>query len=136
MEIERTLVLVKPDGVRRGLVGKIITRFERLQMKIIAMKLIKVDDDLAARHYAEHEGEPFYSKLISFITSGDVVAMVLEGKAAVSVARKEIGPTDPVEAPPGTIRGDFGLEMPENLAHGSDSPESARKEISIFFPDL
>jgi nucleoside-diphosphate kinase len=136
MEIERTLVLIKPDGIRRGLVGKIISRFERMEMKIIAMKVMKVDDDLAARHYQEHEGEPFYSKLISFITSGEVVAMVLEGKSAISVARKEMGPTDPVEAPPGTIRGDFGLEMPENLVHGSDGPESARREISLFFPDL
>jgi len=136
MEIERSLVLVKPDGVRRGLVGKIITRFERLEMKIIAMKLMRVDDDLAARHYKEHEGEPFYPKLISFITSGEVVAMVLEGKSAVTVVRKEIGPTDPMEAPPGTIRGDFGLEMPENLVHASDGPESARREISLFFPDL
>lgn len=136
MEIERTLVLIKPDGIRRGLVGKIISRFERMEMKIIAIKVMKVDDDLAARHYQEHEGEPFYSKLISFITSGEVVAMVLEGKSAISVARKEMGPTDPVEAPPGTIRGDFGLEMPENLVHGSDGPESARREISLFFPDL
>jgi nucleoside-diphosphate kinase len=136
MEIERTLVLVKPDGVRRGLVGKIITRFERVEMKIIAMKLMKVDDDLATRHYKEHEGEPFYPKLMSFITSGEVVAMVLEGKSAVNVVRKEIGPTDPMEAPPGTIRGDFGLEMPENLVHGSDRLESARREISLFFPDL
>ena len=136
MEIERTLVLIKPDGVRRGLMGKIITRFERVEMKIIAMKMMRVDDDLAVRHYEEHEGEPFYPKLMSFITSGDIVAMVLEGKSAISVVRKEIGPTDPMEAPPGTIRGDFGLEMPENLVHASDGPESAGREIPIFFPDL
>lgn len=136
MEIERTLVLVKPDGIRRGLVGKIISRFERVEMKIIAMKLMKVDEDLAARHYQEHEGEPFYTKLISFIISGEVVAMVLEGKSAISVVRKEIGPMDPMDAPPGTIRGDYGLEMPENLVHGSDGPDSASREISLFFPDL
>ena len=136
MENNRTLVLIKPDGVRRGLVGEIIARFERLEMKIIAMKLILVDDDLAARHYQEHEGEPFYNKLISFITSGDIVAMVLEGKSAISLVRKEIGPTDPMEAPPGTLRGDFCMEMPENLVHASDGPESAGREISLFFPDL
>jgi nucleoside-diphosphate kinase len=136
MKIERTLVLVKPDGVRRGLIGKIIARFERMEMKIIAMKLMRVDDDLASQHYKEHEGEPFYPKLMSFITSGDIVAMILEGKSALTLVRKEIGPTDPMEAPPGTIRGDFGLEMPENLVHASDRPESAEREISLFFPDL
>jgi nucleoside-diphosphate kinase len=136
MEIERSLVLIKPDGVRRGLIGRIITRFESFEMKITAMRMLRVDDELAARHYQEHEGEPFYPKLISFITSGDIVAMVVEGKSAISLVRKEIGPTDPMEAPPGTIRGDFSLEMPENLVHASDGPESAEREISLFFPNL
>jgi nucleoside-diphosphate kinase len=137
METERTLVLVKPDGVRRGLIGEIISRFERLEMKIIAMKMMRIDEDLAARQYHEHEGEPFYDRLMSFITSGEVVVMVLEGESAISAARKEMGPTDPTEAPPGTIRGDYeGLEMPGNLVHGSDSPESAEREIGLFFPGL
>ena len=136
MEIERSLVLIKPDGVKRGLMGKIITRFERVEMKITAMRMLRVDDELAKKHYEEHEGEAFYPKLMAFITSGDIVAMVVEGKSAIAMVRKEIGPTDPMEAPPGTIRGDFGLEMPENLVHASDGPESAEREISLFFPDM
>jgi len=136
MADEKTLVLVKPDSVRRGLVGEIISRFERMGMRIVALKMMRLDEDLAARHYREHQGEPFYPRLMSFITSGDVVAMVLEGESAVAVARKVMGPTDPREAPPGTVRGDYGLEMPENLVHGSDSPESAEEEIGLFFPEL
>lgn len=136
MADERTLVLVKPDSVRRGLVGEIISRFERMGMRIVALKMMRLDEDLAARHYREHQGEPFYPRLMSFITSGKVVAMVLEGESAIAVTRKVMGPTDPREAPPGTIRGDYGLEMPENLVHGSDSPESAEEEIRLFFPEL
>jgi nucleoside-diphosphate kinase len=136
METERTMVMVKPDGVKRGLIGEIISRFERLKMKIIAMKMIKIDEDLAARQYEEHKGEPFYDRLMAFIISEDVVVMVLEGEGAISVTRKKMGPTDPKEAPPGTIRGDYeGLEMPGNLVHGSDGQESAEREIRLFFPE-
>lgn len=136
MAIERTLVLVKPDGVRKGLVGEVISRFERLGLRIAAMRLLRVDEDLASRHYAEHAGKPFYPDLVAFITSGDVVAMVLEGEAAISVVRKVMGPTDPLDAPPGTIRGDYALEITENIVHGSDGPDSAARETALFFPDL
>lgn len=136
MAIERTLVLVKPDGVRRGLVGEVISRFERQGLRIVAMRMLLVDEELAARHYAEHVEKPFYPELLSFITSGEVVAMVLEGEAAISQVRKLMGPTDPREAPPGTIRGDFAVRITENIVHGSDGPESAAREIAIFFPHL
>ena len=136
MASERTLVLVKPDGVRRGLVGEVISRFERLGLKIVAMRLLRVDEDLASRHYAEHVEKPFYPELVSFITSGEVVAMVLEGESAIATVRRIMGPTDPGDAPPGTIRGDLALEITENIVHGSDGPESALREIGIFFPDL
>lgn len=136
MSIERTLVLVKPDGVRRGLVGEVISRFERQGLRIAAMRMLVVDEELAARHYAEHVEKPFYPELLSFITSGEVVAMVLEGESAISQVRKLMGPTDPKQAPPGTIRGDFAVEITENIVHGSDGPESAAREIGIFFPDL
>ncbi len=136
MAIERTLVLVKPDGVRKGLVGEVISRFERLGLRIAAMRLLRVDEDLASRHYAEHAGKPFYPDLVAFITSGDVVAMVLEGEAAISVVRKVMGPTDPLDAPPGTIRGDYALEITENIVHGSDGPDRAARETALFFPDL
>jgi len=136
MASERTLVLVKPDGVRRGLVGEVIGRLERLGLDIIAMRLLKVDEDLAARHYAEHVEKAFYPELVSFITSGEVVAMVLEGESAISAVRKLMGPTDPADAPPGTIRGDYGLEITENIVHGSDGSESAAREIGLFFPEL
>ncbi|MDD3718731.1 MAG: nucleoside-diphosphate kinase [Actinomycetota bacterium] len=136
MASERTLVLVKPDGVRRRLVGEVVSRFERLGMKIVAMRMILVDEELAARHYAEHTDKPFYPELVSFITSGEVVAMVLEGKSAIAAVRKLMGPTDPADAPPGTIRGDYGLEITENIVHGSDGPESAVREVSLFFPEL
>jgi nucleoside-diphosphate kinase len=134
MASERTLVLIKPDGVQRGLVGDIISRFERQGLRIVAMRLLKVDEDLAARHYEEHVDKHFYAQLVSFITSGDVVAMVLEGEAAISEVRKLMGPTDPKDAPPGTIRGDHAAAITENVVHGSDGPESAAREISLFFP--
>jgi len=136
MALDRTLVLIKPDGVRKGLVGEVIGRFERLGMRMVAMKLMGIDDDMAARHYEEHKGKDFYQALIDFITSGDVVAMVLEGEAAITIVRKVMGATNPVEAPPGTIRGDFAVSIDHNIVHGSDGPESAKREISIFFPDL
>lgn len=136
MAEERTLVLVKPDGVERGLVGEIISRFERLGLRIVAMRMLRVDEELAASHYAEHAGKPFYPELVGFITSGKVVAMVLEGKKAIALVRKVMGPTNPVEAPPGTIRGDYGVEITRNLVHGSDGPESAAREIDLFFPEL
>jgi len=136
MASERTLVLVKPDGVRRGLVGEVISRFERLGLKIVAMRLLLVDEDLASRHYSEHVEKSFYPELVSFITSGEVVAMVLEGESAIATVRRVMGPTDPADAPPGTIRGDFALEITENIVHGSDGPESAAKEIGLFFPDI
>jgi nucleoside-diphosphate kinase len=136
MANERTLVLVKPDGVKRGLVGEVISRFERLGLSITAMRLLLVDEDLASRHYAEHKDKPFYQELVSFITSGEVVAMVLEGESAIAAVRKLMGPTDPADAPPGTIRGDFGLEITENIVHGSDGPQSAAREVALFFPGL
>jgi nucleoside-diphosphate kinase len=136
MASERTLVLVKPDGVRKGLVGEVISRCERLGLAIVAMRMLVVDEDLAARHYEEHVDKPFYAELVSFITSGEVVAMVLEGESAISLVRKLMGPTDPREAPPGTIRGDFAVEITENIVHGSDGPESASREVSLFFPDI
>jgi nucleoside-diphosphate kinase len=136
MASERTLVLVKPDGVRRGLAGEVISRFERLGLKLVAMRLLRVDEELASRHYAEHVDRPFYPELVSFITSGEVVAMVLEGESAIATVRKLMGPTDPADAPPGTIRGDYGLQITENIVHGSDGPESAVREVELFFPEL
>lgn len=129
----RTFVMVKPDGVRRGLVGTVIERFERKGLGIKALKLMQIDRELAGRHYAEHREKPFYGELIDFITSGPVVAMVLEGRDAVVVARTVMGATDPVKADPGTVRGDFGLEITANIVHGSDSPESAEREIGLYF---
>jgi nucleoside-diphosphate kinase len=136
MAKERTLVLVKPDGVRRGLVGEVISRFERLGLKIVAARLLRVDEGLASRHYAEHVDKPFYPELVSFITSGEVMAMVLEGESAIGAVRKTMGPTDPSDAPPGTIRGDYGMEITENIVHGSDGPESAAREVELFFPGI
>jgi nucleoside-diphosphate kinase len=133
IELERTFLMVKPDGVSRGLVGEVISRVEVKGLKVAAMKMIKIDDELARKHYAEHDGKPFFSGLLSFITSGPVVAMVIEGKEAVRVLRTLIGKTDPKEAGPGTIRGDFGIDVGRNIAHGSDSLESADREISLFF---
>ncbi|WP_036499457.1 MULTISPECIES: nucleoside-diphosphate kinase [Nocardia] len=131
---EQTLVLIKPDGVARGLVGEIITRIERKGLKIAALKLEQVSEELAAAHYAEHADKPFYGSLIEFITSGPVVAAVLEGPRAIAAFRQLAGGTDPVEkAVPGSIRGDYALETQFNLVHGSDSPESAKREIALWF---
>lgn len=131
--MEQTFFMVKPDGTSRGLVGEAVSRIEAKGLKIAAMKMIEISEDLAKRHYGEHEGKPFFSDLVSFITSGPVVAMVVEGKEAVSVCRTLIGKTDPKEASPGTIRGDFGIDVGRNLVHGSDSLASAEREISLFF---
>jgi nucleoside-diphosphate kinase len=135
MDTQKTLVIVKPDAVRRGLVGEIIVRLEEKGLHIVDGRFFTIDRDLAGRHYAEHTEKPFFGDLVDFITSGPVLALVVEGHEAVSVVRTLMGPTNPVEAPPGTIRGDFALEITENLVHGSDSPESARRELSLFFPE-
>ena len=133
---QRTLVLVKPDGVKKGLIGEIISRLERKGLAIAAMRMLQMDDALARRHYAVHDGKPFFAGLVEFITSGPVVAVVVEGEKCVEVVRRLMGETDPVRAAPGTIRGDFGLDIGENLIHGSDSDENARKEMANFFPGL
>lgn len=134
---ERTLALIKPDGVERGLVGEIIARIERKGLSIAAMDLRVVDDDLAKRHYAEHADKPFFGSLVEFITSGPLVAMVLEGERAIAAFRQLAGGTDPVEkAAPGSIRGDLALVTQTNLVHGSDSTESAAREIAMWFPAL
>jgi len=133
--VEQTLILIKPDGVERGLIGQIITRFEQRGLKLAGMKLLQVSDELARRHYAVHEGKPFFDPLIEYITSSPVVAMVLEGPEAVQVARNTIGATRPAEATAGSIRGDFGLMVGRNLVHGSDSPENAAIEIALWFDD-
>jgi nucleoside-diphosphate kinase len=132
----RTLVLVKPDGVRRGLTGEIVSRMEKKGLKIAALRMLQMDRALARRHYAVHEGKPFFNELVDFITSGPVVAMVLEGERAVEVVRTMMGDTDPKKAAPGTIRGDFGMDIGQNLIHGSDSEENAGKEIDLFFPGM
>ncbi len=131
--MERTLVLLKPDAVQRRLVGRVISRIEEKGLKIVGLKMLRVSPELAERHYAEHQGKPFYRELVSFITSAPVVAMVVEGPRAVEVVRKMMGKTNPLEAEPGTIRGDFGLCVTMNLIHGSDSPASAAREIAFFF---
>ena len=133
--MERTLVLVKPDGVRRGLVGEVIGRLERKGLRIAALRMLVVDDDLARRHYAEHVDKPFYAELIEFITSSPTLVLVLEGDRAIAVVRTTIGATNPADAAPGTVRGDLALSMPDNLVHGSDSPESAEREIALWFGD-
>jgi nucleoside-diphosphate kinase len=129
------LIIVKPDGVQRGLVGEIVGRLERRGLKIVAMQMQEVSRETAERHYAEHEGKPFFAGLVDYITSAPVVVMVLEGPQAVAAARSTIGSTKPVEATPGTIRGDLGMMVGRNLVHGSDSPESGKREIGIFFGD-
>jgi len=134
--MDRTLILVKPDAFGRGLTGEVIARFERKGLVIVAMKHMTVGRDLAERHYAEHEGKPFFGELVDFITGGPLVALVLEGHEVVTAARQVIGATNPLEAAPGSIRGDFGLEVQTNLVHGSDSAESATREMGLFFPDL
>ncbi len=133
METQRTFVLLKPDAVERRLVGELIRRLESKNLDIIALKLLRVDKALAERHYAEHREKPFFQELIGFITRGPVVAMVVEGPQAITVVRQMMGATNPFQAAPGTIRGDFGLDLTANLIHGSDSPESAKIEIERFF---
>lgn len=131
--MEQTLVLLKPDAVQRRLVGRIIARLEDKGLRIVGMKMMRVSQELAFRHYFEHREKAFFSDLVSFITSGPIVAMVVEGEGAVEVVRKMMGKTDPKEAEPGTIRGDFGLSITQNLIHGSDSPATASREIPLFF---
>ena len=132
---ERTLVLIKPDAMQRGLAGEILSRFEQRGLEVKAAKLVHVDLRLAEEHYAEHREKPFFGELTDFITSAPTLALVLEGEAAVGVVRTTIGATDPTNADPGTIRGDLALAMPNNLVHGSDSAESAEREIALWFPD-
>ena len=134
--MERTLILIKPDAFARNLSGEIIARFERKGLKLVAMSLLTMTRELASQHYAEHEGKPFYDELVTFITSGPLVAMVLEGEQAVVAARQVIGATDPLKATTGSIRGDLAIEVGQNMVHGSDSPESAAREVGLFFPDL
>lgn len=131
--MEQTLVLVKPDGVQRGFIGEIIGRLERRGLKLVAMKLMQVDEALAHRHYGEHVDRPFFAGLVSFITAGPVVAMAWEANNAVEIVRSAMGVTNPVNAAPGTIRGDLGVDIGRNLIHGSDSPESAQRELALFF---
>jgi len=130
---QSTFVMVKPDGVRRGLIGEVISRFERKGLRLDAMRMLEIDEDLAGRHYAEHVGKPFYGDLVAFITGGPVVAMKWTGDDAVAVVRAMMGATDPKASSPGTIRVDFGLVITENIVHGSDSPESAERELRLFF---
>ena len=134
--MDRTLILIKPDAFARSLSGEIIARFERKGMRLVAMNLMTMTRELAERHYAEHEGKGFYEELVTFITSGPLVAMVLEGDQAVVAARQVIGATNPLEATTGSIRGDYAIEVGQNMVHGSDSPVSAAREVGLFFPDL
>lgn len=131
--MERTLVIVKPDGVQRGLIGPIITRLEQRGLKIVGLKMMQITPELARKHYAIHEGKPFFDGLIRYITSSPVVVMVVEGKKAIEVVRATMGATNPVAAAPGTIRADYALEIGRNLVHGSDGPETAKTEIALFF---
>ena len=134
--MQRTLILVKPDAFARDLTGEVIARFERKGLRLAALKQMIVEPALAEQHYAEHRDKPFFGDLVEFITGGPLVALVLEGFEAISAARQVIGATNPLQAAPGSIRGDFGLEVQTNLVHGSDSPESAAREIGLFFPEL
>jgi nucleoside-diphosphate kinase len=134
--VEQTLILVKPDAFERALTGEVIARFERKGLRIVALKHMHVDNALAEQHYAEHSEKPFFGELIEFITRGPLVAMVLEGESAVAAARQMIGATNPLEAAPGSIRGDFAIEVTFNLVHGSDSTATAEREIALFFPEL
>jgi len=134
--MERTLILVKPDAFARSLTGEIIARFERKGLRLVALQQMTMIRELAAQHYAEHEGKPFYEELVEFITSGPLVAMVLEGEQAVVAARQVIGATNPLEANTGSIRGDYAIEVGQNMVHGSDAPHSAAREVGLFFPDL
>jgi nucleoside-diphosphate kinase len=133
--MERTLIILKPDAVQRGLIGPIITRLEQRGLKIVAMKMIQMDPPLARRHYAVHEGKPFFEPLVAYITSAPVVLMVIEGEGVVQTVRQTVGATDPARAAPGTIRGDFGLTIGRNLIHASDSPETGREEVALFFDE-
>jgi nucleoside-diphosphate kinase len=135
-ETSQTLVLVKPDAFERGLTGEVLARFERKGLRIVALRQLSIDEEFAARHYEEHTEKPFFEELVEFITRGPLVAAVFEGREAVAAARQIIGATDPLEAAPGSIRGDFALEVTFNLVHGSDSDESAEREISLWFPEL
>jgi nucleoside-diphosphate kinase len=134
--LQRTLILIKPDAFARGLTGEIIARFERKGLALAALSHLTMTRELAERHYAEHAGKPFFEGLVEFITSGPLVALVLEGEQAIAAARQVIGATNPLEAAPGSIRGDYALEVGQNMVHGSDSPESAAREIALFFPSL
>ena len=134
--MDRTLILVKPDAFARGLSGEIIARFERKGLRIVALRHMTMDTQLAEQHYAEHNGKPFFGELVEFITSGPLVALVVEGYQAVVAARQVIGATNPLESAPGSIRGDFALEIGQNMVHGSDSNESAAREAALFFEDL
>jgi nucleoside-diphosphate kinase len=134
--MERTLILVKPDAFERNLTGEIIGRFERKGLRLVAMKLITMTRELAEQHYVEHEGKAFYEELVSFITSGPLVAFVLEGEQVVAAARQVIGATNPLEATTGSIRGDLAISVGQNMVHGSDSPESGVREVGLFFPEL
>lgn len=133
--MERTFIMVKPDGVQRGLVGEVISRIEKKGFKLAGLKMLKIDEDLAKKHYAEHVEKPFFPELLDFITSGPVAAMVVEGDGVIAAMRAMMGKTNPKEALPGTIRGDFGVCMSQNVIHGSDSPEAAAREISLFFKE-
>ena len=135
MPVQRTLILLKPDCVQRALCGEVLARFERKGLRVVGLKLLRPTEDHAARHYAEHRERPFFPSLVQFITSSPLVALALEGDQAITVARTLIGPTDGRTAPPGTIRGDFGLSKSNNLVHGSDSPEAAERELAIWFPE-
>ncbi len=135
MSVERTLVLIKPDAMRRRLAGEILARFEARGLDVRDVRLVQVDRELAERHYAEHAEKPFFSELVEFITSGPTLALVLDGESAIPTVRTTMGATDPADAAPGSIRGDFALSMPDNLVHGSDSPKSAEREIRLWFGD-
>jgi nucleoside-diphosphate kinase len=135
-DVSRTLVLVKPDAFERGLTGEVLARFERKGLRIVGLRQLNIDEEFAGRHYEEHTDKPFFGELIEFITGGPLVAAVLEGRDATTAARQVIGATNPLEAAPGSIRGEFALEVTFNLVHGSDSPESAEREIRLWFPEL
>jgi nucleoside-diphosphate kinase len=136
VSVERTLVLVKPDGVSRGLVGEVVGRLERKGLTLVALELRTLERSVAETHYAEHTGKPFFGGLVDFIVSGPLVAMVVQGPRAIEAVRGLMGVTDPVKAAPGSLRGDYALEIGQNLVHGSDSPQSAKREIDLFFPVL
>ena len=135
MPNEKTLVLVKPDGVQRGLIGDVIGRLEKTGLKIVGIKLIQINDELAGKHYKEHKDKPFFTGLVKFITSSPVVALVLEGNNAISITRKTMGSTNPVDSPPGTIRGDFAVDLGRNIIHGSANDEDAKREVNLFFEE-